>query len=193
MATYLKDANKTGTLGIYSVLEPNFLAARRTGQVRAQLPLDATDFLTVKAENGMILKYNEVTGAVESPTNSADISLMLHFSVEKEYDHVHPGLNTFALTTGEFYPRLYQLHVGDTFITDAVKLHASDDQTISTLYDAIAKGNVFSIDSGGWITIVGGSIHADYSAVSVAFQVIDDVATLPSGGKAIKFKVVKAI
>lgn len=181
MAKYLKNVNGN----TYSVLEPNFLAARKTGQVRAQLPLDATNFATIPAENGMFLVYDSGAGSVKLPTNANTKGTMLHFSVEKEYDRLRPGLNTFAIWRGEMpYPRLYQPHLGDTFTTDAVKLHATT-ATIE-LFNALTVGNKYGIGADGFVDATTDGAAAEGVIVELIAK-----TTLPDGGSACKFKVVQ--
>jgi len=170
----------------YSVLEVNFLSARRTGHVKAQLPLDPDDFDgDNKAENGMLLKYNTVTGYVEKPDNQ-NTMVMLHFSVEKEYDNIRPGLNTFALEPGEFYPRLYGLSLGDTWTTDAVELDSDDtDEGVLTAYEGVSKGDTFAVNSDGFLD------QSNTAGEAVICVVVDNEATLPNGGKALKFEVLQ--
>jgi hypothetical protein len=184
MATYLKDING----GDYSVLEANFLAARRTGQVKAQLPLGDTDFSNGEAaENGMFLIYDVVNEEVKLPTNADDTGMLLHFSVEKEYDNVRPGLNRYAIFQDETpYPRLFQPHLGDTFTTDAVRLGDSDISDASALiaYNALTPGTEFAIGTDGFINATAnGSIATGVKVTLVS------LTTLPDGGYACKFQV----
>ena len=170
----------------YSVLEVNFLSARRTGHVKAQLPLNEDVFNEDnKAENGMLLKYDTVAGHVTTPTNE-NTRVMLHFSVEKEYDNIRPGLNTFALAPGEFYPRLYGLSLGDTWTTDAVKLDSDDtDEAVLAAYEGVSKGDTFAVNSDGFLD------QSNTTGEAVICVVVDNEATLPNGGKALKFEVIQ--
>jgi len=195
MATYLKDFNG----GSYAVLEPNFLAARRTGQVRAQLPLDSTDFETEPAQNGTFLKYDAVAGVVKKPgaSNPEQVKgLMLHFSVEKEYDHIRPGLNTFAVWRqvandhpGTPYPRLFQPHLGDTFTTDAIRIHASDNQAITKWTTDTTEGHIYQVDQDGFIDAATGNSG---TVTGIRVKLLKKT-TLPDGGYAGKFEVVNVI
>ncbi len=167
----------------YSVVEINFLAARRTGHVKAQLPLNEDVFSEDnKAENGMLLHYDTVNGYVTTP-NDKDTMVMLHFSVEKEYDHLRPGLRNFAVAPGEFYPRLYGLYLGDTWTTDAVEFDGQDsDEDILAAYESVSKGDIFCVNSDGFL-------QEQAPGAGIACVVIDNEATLPNGGKALKFEV----
>ncbi len=198
-STYLTALNG----GKYAVLEPNFLAARRTGQVRAQLPLNATDFATKPAQNGTFLLYDMAGGSVREPgetTPEAIKGLMLHFSVEKEYDNVRPGLNTHAVWRqvaneypGSPYPRLFQPHVGDTFTTDAVRFNGTlDAEALLAAYDALnpaSAATTFAVDQNGFIDAA-----TDRSATVTGLRVkLVKKTTLPDGGKACKFQVTTAV
>jgi hypothetical protein len=195
MATYLTKANGDN----YAVLEPNFLAARRTGQVRAQLPLNATDFATAPAQNGMFLAYDMAGGSVRLPDAEAtEKGLMLHFSVEKEYDNVRPGLNTHAVWRqvaneypGSPYPRLFQPHVGDTFTTDAVRTNDGTRTAAETVTDfnALTVGEIFHVGVDGFIDGVGETVT---TTTGLRVQLIAKT-TLPDGGYACKFQVTTAV
>jgi hypothetical protein len=191
MATYLKDLNG----GDHSVLEANFLAARRTGQVKAQLPLgDDFDF-GEPVENGVFLLYDMINKEVKKPgvSNPQNVlGLMLHFSVEKEYDNIRPGLNTFAIYKqdgnkypGTPYPRLFQPHVGDVFTTDAIRISGSDLNAVAAqaAWDAINAGDSHPVDEDGYIncstTTTGNGIQLT----------LLEKTTLPNGGQAGKFAV----
>lgn len=189
MATYLKEING----GDYSVLEANFLAARRTGQVKAQLPL-GEDFDAGEAvENGMFLVYDTVAGEVKKPSGADQAGMLLHFSVEKEYDNVRPGLNSYAIfkqdankNPGTPYPRFFQPHLGDTFTTDAVSFtDGLDDDGVLAAFDALTPGDVFGIGTDGFINAA-----ADGSAATGVRVKLVSLSTLPNGGYACKFEVV---
>ena len=194
MATYLTELNG----GKYAVLEPNFLAARRTGQVRAQLPLNATDFETDPAQNGTFLLYDMAGGTVKKPgaTNPEQVKgLMLHFSVEKEYDNIRPGLNNHAVWRqvandfpGTPYPRLFQPHIGDTFTTDAIRIHASDDQEVAA-WNALTIGHVYGVDADGFIDAATGNVT---TTTGIRVKLIAKT-TLPDGGYAGKFQVTNVV
>ncbi len=183
----------------YSVIEVNFLAARRTGAVKAQLPLSTTDFSQdLKAENGMLLTYNPLDGggAVNLPGNANADKVLLHFSVEKEYDSLRPGLRNFALAPGEFYPRLYDVAVRDTWTTDAVLLDGADDHDIQSAYDALTpnRTTVYAVRTtavpglpAGFIDIAAG----DNISAIVGVYVIGKT-TLPNGGLAVKVEVARS-
>ena len=189
MATFLKQLNG----GDYSVLEANFLAARRTGQVKAQLPLGDDFDLGEAVENGMFLVYDMATGEVKKPANADQKGMMLHFSVEKEYDNIRPGLNSYAIfkqdgnkAPGTPYPRFFQPHMGDTFTTDAVRLSDSDvnDATALDAYEALTVGHVFGIGDDGIINATTSGAAAE----GVRVRLIA-LTTLPNGGYACKFEI----
>ena len=197
MATYLRDLNG----GQHSVLEANFLAARRTGQVKAQLPLsteaDVGFEFAEPAENGIFLSYNMVEGEVRKPGSSNPENapkLMLHFSVEKEYDNFRPGLDTYAIYRqddnrypGTPYPRLFQPHVGDTFTTDAIRISDDpnlDQAAMEAAWEGVDVGIPYGVDEDGYINCTGDS------TTGTGIQlVLLEKTTLPNGGAAGKFSV----
>ena len=173
----------------HAVVESNFLAGRRTGHVKAQLGLNEDQFSNdVKAENGMLLIYDTVNQVVSLPVNAAS-AVMLHFSVEKEYDRLRPGLNNFALAPGEFYPRLYGLYPGDTWTTDAVRLVAgtATDEEIEAAYETLepSNTNVYAVGTDGFLNLVGVAAGTEPVRVKVISK-----TTLPNGGLAVKLEVV---
>lgn len=193
MATYLRDLNA----GNHSVLEANFLAARRTGQVKAQLPLGDDFQLDEPVENGVFLRYDMADKEVKKPgaSNPENVAqLMLHFSVEKEYDNIRPGLNTFAIYKqgsvgtvhqGTPYPRLFQPHVGDVFTTDAIRISDSDltGDDIQGAWDAISVGDSHPVDEDGYINCT-----TTTTGTGIQLTLLEKT-TLPNGGEAGKFAV----
>lgn len=170
-----------------AVVEANFLAGRRTGNVKAQLPLGA-DFNDLNAENGMLLVYNTVNGVVTLP-GSASAPVMLHFSVEKEYDNARAGLENFSLKKGEALPRLYGLYSGDTWTTDAVTIVSGvkNDEQVLAAYESLTPSNTnkFAVGTDGFINLVSTAAGTEPVLVKVI-----DKTTLPNGGYAVKLEVV---
>lgn len=183
----------------YGVLEMNRVASVDTKQVFSQLPLDATDFASIACENGMVLVYDEVAGAVRLPTDAAGVIVEEMFLVgthEFYYEDSKKHLGEFAITiqtsavkysTIGFagaaqaqytYPDLYKLNVGDTFTTNTLDMGAS-------VFAAIAVGHFFTARDTGLLTY-DGAIAAVGSALIC--QVIKKY-TLPNGDNAVKLRV----
>ena len=113
----------------YGQLELNQVAFRRDGRIEAQCALNATDFASAPAENGMILCVDNVTRTVKLPTsaNIAKYPLALNYTAEHMYDTIKNGLKDFKLGIADgFYPRLGYLDVGDKFTTNTVCYDTSD-------------------------------------------------------------------
>ena len=104
----------------YGQVEPNHLAAQKSGAIYAQLPADtALDVV----ENGMFMKYDYAAGECNLDGNGED---MLVFSEVKLYDPTH-SYKDFALkkadsVDGKIYPRLMLTFPGDHFTTNLVNL-----------------------------------------------------------------------
>ncbi|MCI6458896.1 MAG: hypothetical protein MSA56_14630 [Clostridium sp.] len=104
----------------YGQVEPNHLAAQKSGAIYAQLP--AASSISV-VENGMFMKYDYAAGECNLNGNGED---MLVFSEVKLYDPTH-SYKDFALKTadsvdGKIYPRLMLTFPGDHFTTNLVDL-----------------------------------------------------------------------
>ena len=104
----------------YGQVEPNHLAAQKSGAIYAQLPADtALDVV----ENGMFMKYDYAAGECNLDGNGED---MLVFSEVKLYDPTH-SYKDFALkkadsADGKIYPRLMLTFPGDHFTTNLVDM-----------------------------------------------------------------------
>ena len=104
----------------YGQVEPNHLAAQKSGAIFAQLP--AASSLDV-VENGMFMKYDYAKGVCNLDGDGED---MLVFSEVKLYDPTH-SYKDFALkkadsVDGKIYPRLMLTFPGDHFTTNLVNL-----------------------------------------------------------------------
>ena len=104
----------------YGQVEPNHLAAQKSGAIYAQLPAD--NALEV-VENGMFMKYDYAAGECNLDGNGED---MLVFSEVKLYDPTH-SYKDFALkkadsVDGKIYPRLMLTFPGDHFTTNLVDM-----------------------------------------------------------------------
>ena len=104
----------------YGQVEPNHLAAQKSGAIFASLPADSA--LEV-VENGMFMKYDYAAGECNLDGNGED---MLVFSEVKLYDPTH-SYKDFALkkadsADGKIYPRLMLTFPGDHFTTNLVNL-----------------------------------------------------------------------
>lgn len=173
----------------YGQVELNNVAFRRDGRIEAQCALDATDFASLPAENGMLLAVNNVARVVKLFESGDVYPVGLNYSTEHAYDERTPGLKNFKLLrTDGVCPRIGYLAVGDKFTTNCV---CYDDATYSTEADFItALGAIASTALYGEVSI-NGSIKVSASAPSagVGLLVIGKT-TMPDGQLGIKFQVI---
>ena len=104
----------------FGQLELNQVAFRRDGRIEAQCHLDAVDFESIPAENGMLLAVDNVTRTIKLWKSGMKLPVALNYSAEHMYDERLPGLKNFSLKRGSFLPRLGYLSVGDKFTTNCV-------------------------------------------------------------------------
>ncbi|KFZ25893.1 MAG: hypothetical protein KQ78_01849 [Candidatus Izimaplasma bacterium HR2] len=185
----------------YGVLEMNRVASVDTKQVFSQLPLDATDFASIACENGMVLVYDEVAGAIRLPTDAAGVIVEEMYLVgTHEFYYVDKELGEFAVTiettavkhsTIGFagaaraqytYPDLYRLTLGDTFTTNTLDMAAA-------AFGDISVGHYFTARDTGLLTYDGATAAAGSSLIC---QVIK-IYTVPNGDEAVKLKVTQVV
>lgn len=181
------------TIDGYGQLEINNCAFRRDGRIEAQCALDATDFATIPAENGMLLAVNNVTRTVGFPATGEDWPIAINYSAEHMYDERHPGLKNFKLELGEFYPRLGYLSRGDKFTTNCISYDTTDfadDDAVKAIEltgdDAVVVYASEYVDGDGSILLKKGSAP---SSVKVVLKAIA-ITTMPDGTFGIKFQVI---
>lgn len=120
----------------YAYVEPNFLSAPRTGQVRADLPAaEGIDLLM----NGMFVKRDTVNEEVNFTGAGA---WWLVFNEEKLYDERKQMHRDFAMEPSQFYdgkmvPRILLPILGDTFTTNAFNLNASGESEALNVGDYV--------------------------------------------------------
>lgn len=170
---------------VYGVVELNQVAAVKTGQIKAQYELDATQFATIGAENGMLLVVDEVAGKVKLPS-AVTSYCYLHASVEKDYEN--KGRKNFIVKTGEFLPRMYKLSVGDTLETNTFQYDNVTYANYAAITAAINATTVYGTPSvAGYIQIAATAAGTE----TVLLKAVKGV-TLPNGESGIKFVVTKA-
>lgn len=171
---------------VYGVVELNHVAAVKTGAIKAQFPLDATNFASIPAENGMLLVVDEVSETVKLPSGITSY-VYLHASVEKDYDN--KGRKHFAVKqANDFLPRLYKLQKGDTFETNAFQYADGTYANYAAVVAAISPTAVFGIPSvNGYIQLV-----AALGGTEVVTLKVVKAVTLPNGEPGLKFVVVSA-
>lgn len=179
------------TIDGFGQLELNNVAFRRDGRVEAQCELDADDFETVPAENGMALivdKANHVVRFIDADEKLNTIAL--NYSSEHLYDEQHLGLKNFRLMRGEMYPRMGYLSVADLFTTNCVCYDTEDfddDDAVNTaLVPATLKATPMYAqpsDNGAW------QLVAEMPESGCFAQVIKKT-TMPDGTWAVQLQVI---
>ncbi|WP_372011323.1 hypothetical protein NBRC13296_12170 [Paenibacillus chitinolyticus] len=169
---------------VYGVVELNHIAAVKTGEIKAQFPLNTTDFASTPAENGMLLIVDEVIEDIKKPTGITNY-VYLHASVEKDYEG--KGRKHFSVKPGEFLPRLLKLKRGDTFETNSFEYDTATYANYVAITAAINSTTVYGIPStSGYIRIVASPGGTE----AVTLKVVKGV-TLPNGELGLKFVVDK--
>jgi len=180
---------KRYTIDGYGQVELNNVAFRRDGRIEAQCKLDATDFASVPAENGMLLAVDDLQRVVKFATD-ASLPIALHYSAEHMYNQFTPGLKNFALEKGTFLPRLGYLSVGDKFTTNTICYESStyaDDDALDTALAAIGTTPLY----GGFTANGAIQVTATKPASGPVLKVTK-VTTMPDGQFGLKFQVLSA-
>lgn len=175
------------TIDGYGQVELNNVAFPRDGRIEAQCGLDATDFASIPAENGMILAIDPINRKIKLPTGS-DTLLALNYSTEHMYDERANGLKNFKINaTDDFRPRLGYLSVGDKFTTNCV------------CYDTSTYANMTAVDTAlkavGTTPVYGkphtsGAIQLVTSKPSGLALQVRMPTTMPDGQYAVQFIVI---
>lgn len=156
--------------GTYSVVETNHVSAVRTGNIKAQYPMEAG---LEALENGMIITVNDAAKTIGIA--GATDTIYLHASEERIYED-HLGRNSFVLTRPN-YPRALKLEEGDIFETNAVS-YAGGSGTAAEALTAAKLLKAGEVDVNGDIKL----------AAAGRFSVVEWV-TLPNGEPGVKFAV----
>jgi hypothetical protein len=171
--------------GKYAVLETPRLLARKSGNLKNQYALDATDFATIPAQNGMLLVVDEYNKSVKLPDAITD-SVWVHCSAIKDYQNL--GKDTVAVSRGELLPAMYKAVKGDVIITNCVKYDTNTYATVAAITAAIDASTVYGIpDTSGYIKAIatlGGSEICAWKA--------RQMTTSANGATAIEFVCVLA-
>ena len=179
----------------YSQLELNNVAFRRDGRVEAQCALDATDFASVPAENGMLLAVDRVNRTVKFFDSSDDTyPIALNYTAEHMYDERANALKDFKLELGEFYPRLGYLSVGDLFTTNCISYDKgsgsgqfANDAAVETALAAIGTTPLYGGACANGTIILGTSAPVKGPVLKVV-----EKTTMPDGTLGVKFQVLTA-
>lgn len=176
------------TIEGYGQLELNNVAFPRDGRVEAQCKLNATDFASKVAENGMLLAVDNVAREIKLPTN-ASLPIAINYSAEHMYDQYHRALKDFKLTKDDVYPRLGYLSVGDKFTTNCVGYDTSDYATEAALLTALEPAALASSPVYGGYSADGSIAIVDTKPSDGPVLRVIAKTTMPDGTIGIKFQV----
>ena len=175
----------------YGQLELNNVAFRRDGRVEAQCALDATDFATRPAENGMLLAVDRVNRTVKFATDDS-LPIALNYTAEHMYDERANGLKDFKLERGSFLPRLGYLSVGDLFTTNCISYDTGDYANDAAVKTATTKTALAATPMYGGISADGSILIADAAPSDGPVLLAVEGTTMPDGQFGIKFQVLSA-
>ena len=168
----------------FGQVELNNVAFRRDGRIEAQCALSTTDFASVPAENGMVLRVKKASHEICFADASAQNQLYaLNYSTEHMYDERKPGLKNFKIeATNDFLPRVGYLAAGDLWTSNCVDLGTYADA--SAVASALASGEVYAaVGTQGALVL-----NSAASSVGPVIQVIKKT-TMPDGQDAFQFQV----
>lgn len=153
----------------FAVVEPNHLSAPRNGQVYGQLP--ANEDIEI-LEQGTFVKYDYANGEVNF---TGEGPWMMVFNEEKLYDERFQMHRDYAMQAADFYdgkmyPRVFVMHAGDIFTTNAVV------EGTYTVGDVLAPG------ADGILAAGSGDLEC---------TVVKET-TMPDGQPGVKLQVTKA-
>lgn len=151
----------------FAVVETNHVSAVRTGNIKAQYPMDAT-MNTAGLQNGVAVTADDAAKLVKYPAVGS--VLYLHASEEQIYEE-HLGRNSFKLNAPKL-PRLLKLEVGDIFETNAV------------LNEAIVAGDILNPLAADGMWAKTGGVKGNVQAKVV------ELVTLPNGEAGVKLAII---
>lgn len=168
----------------FGQVELNNVAFRRDGRIEAQCALSTTDFASVPAENGMILRVKKADHEIcFADASAANQLYALNYSSEHMYDERHPGLKNFKLNaTNDFLPRVGYLAVGDLWTSNCVDLGAY--ASAADVASALASGEVYAAVGTAGAPV----LQATAPSAGPVLQVIKKT-TMPDGQDAFQFQV----
>ena len=108
----------------YGQLEINNVDFRRDGREEAQCALDANDFASTPAENGMVFAVDKQNKVVRFVNENETLPIALNYTSEHMYDDRANALKDFKLTLEDnaqyFFPRVGYMSMGDLFTTNCI-------------------------------------------------------------------------
>lgn len=170
--------------GEYSTVELNKITAQKTGQIKNQYALNATDFASIPAQNGMLLVVNEYAETIDLPADATSY-VYLHASEEKDYEGL--GRNKVAVNVGEMLPMMYKLSKGDVFETNAFEWDSATYANIAAVVAAISSSAVFGTPQANGLI----RLAATAAGTETVLLKVKEAVTLPNGNSGLKFVVAK--
>lgn len=171
----------------FGQIELNNVAFRRDGRVEAQCALDAEDFASVPAENGMLLAVDKANRCIKFYSASEDLPLAINYSSEHLYDERANALKDFNLKPGQLYPRMGYPAVGDLFTTNTLCYDETEYSTEDKLIEALNKCKEAAVyagvsENGAW------KVSATKPTVGVIAKVVK-AYTMPDGQFGVKLQI----
>ena len=173
----------------FGQLELNQVVFPRDGNVEAQCALDATDFASVPAENGMLLAVDRANRVVKFPTDDS-MPIAINYTTEHMYDPLNNALKDFKLERGSFYPRMGFLKAGELFTTNCLCFddgEFADSDAVETAAESLKTTALY----GGMSAVGAIKVSATMPSVGPVLKAVE-MTTMPDGQFALKFQVVRA-
>ena len=184
-------ADKRLVIDGFGQIELNQVSFRRDGRVEAQCALDATDFASVPAENGMLLAVDRVNRTVKFPTDDS-LPIALNYTTEHMYDERANALKDFKLERGTFLPRLGFLSVGELFTTNCICMDESEFADEDALAAATTATALSTTPLYGGISSMGAIKVSATAPTAGPVLLAVEKTTMPDGQFALKFQVKEA-
>ena len=184
-------ADKRLVIDGFGQIELNQVSFRRDGRVEAQCALDATDFASVPAENGMLLAVDRVNRTVKFPVDDS-LPIALNYTTEHMYDERANALKDFKLERGTFLPRLGFLSVGELFTTNCICMDESEFADEDALAAATTAAALTATPLYGGISSMGAIKVSATAPTAGPVLLAVEKTTMPDGQFALKFQVKEA-
>lgn len=158
----------------YGQVEPNHLSSQRTGQIYAQLPVEAQTLASIATpgvvQNGMFLDYDYAKNAVVAPASGGSKLTMLVMNEIRTYADFLTPKDYAQIATGTT-AGIGLANEAPAFLKSATlnyyeRLSASTTVTIATtVAGAVVTGSVISISG---LTGAGAALNGSYTVQSQA-------------------------
>ena len=184
-------ADKRLVIDGFGQVELNQVSFRRDGRVEAQCALDASDFASVPAENGMLLAVDRVNRTIKFPVDDS-LPIALNYTSEHMYDERANALKDFKLERGTFLPRLGFLSVGELFTTNCICMDENEFADEAALAAATTATALVATPLYGGISDMGAIKVSDTKPSAGPVLLVVEKTTMPDRQFALKFQVLEA-